>query len=278
MSNTIPNYEQLQKLYDELNSKGGGENFSENFLKVEEGKPAFIRILPAKDADNTSWYSKTIRFAFKLGDKFKYLQSPKIVGEECLLHNMYYELWDEHDSFCKSNSLDPKKIQTPYKTWAQALKPKECFFLNVVDRREEGKVKLLSCTEALMKIIVGAMFKTDIAGELEYGDITNLKTGHDFTIDLSRGENKFLNYNKSAPSPKSKPAGKAEQIALWMDSLHDLNVLVKPASSEEITEAINQIRKKVDDESEKFIKEMSGSTEPSRTSKLTAAMGGESNG
>lgn len=272
---TIPNYEKLQKLYEELNSKGGGESFGENFLKVEEDKPVYVRILPAKN-DEEMFYSKTIRHEFKLGNSFHYVQSRTITGEDCPLGNLYYELWDLHEQFCTSNGMDPKDKDTitPYKIWARAIKPKEKFFINVVTRDDESKVKILSCTEALMNKIVGAMLEKEPDGTPMYGDITSLHDGNDFKILLSKGKNGFLNYNESQVSPKKKPAGTSAQIEAWMDSLHDLNALVKPSSTEEIMTIVEELRTTIESQVAEFEKKLLEKTS-SRSGRLAAAMEGK---
>lgn len=267
----LPNYEELQKLYDQLNNKGGsGDNSLENFLKVEEGKPVYIRILPAKN-DEDLWYAKTVRHDFKLGKDFNYVQSRTIIGEECPLTNFYYELWNEHEQYCLSNRLDPKNkdIHSPYKEWARALKPKDRFFINVVSRADESKVKILSCTEALMNKIISSMLAKEPDGSPSYGNIVDLDTGHDFQIILSKGKNNFLNYNESSPSPKSKKAGTKEQIKMWMENLHDLNALVKPASQEEMLDIISKVKVILAKQMEEF---NSHNVTSSRAGKLAAAM------
>lgn len=268
----IPNYEELQKLYDQLNNKGGGGNSGDNFLKIEEGKPVYVRLLPAKN-DDELWYAKTVRHDFKLGNNFQYVQSRTILGESCPMTDLYYDLWKQHEEFCESNQMDPKDrdVVTPYKEWARKLKPKDRFFINVVDRTNE-EVKILSCTEALMNKILGAMLAQEPDGSPSYGNILDLDTGHDFQIILSKGKNNFLNYADSAPSPRSKKAGTKEQVEKWMNNLFDLTSLVQPTTEEKMLVMIKEITENLTKEVNAFTQ---SKVKSSRAGKLAAAMSDE---
>ncbi len=106
--------------------------------------------------------------------------------------------------------------------------------MNVVDRNT-GEVKILSVGIILFKKIIAAMVDPD------YGDITDVEEGHDFKI-IKIMEGQWPKYDQSAPRPKSTPAGTGAEVAGWMDTLHDIQSLVKLEDYEElkqISESIN---------------------------------------
>jgi hypothetical protein len=67
----------------------------------------------------------------------------------------------------------------------------------------------------------------------DYGDITDLKSGYDFKI-VKEMDGGFPKYDQSAPRPKSSPAGTGQEIAGFMESLHDIHSLVKLEDFEEM--------------------------------------------
>tara|TARA_Y100000034_G_scaffold95621_1_gene116226 strand:- start:900 stop:1301 length:402 start_codon:yes stop_codon:yes gene_type:complete len=91
--------------------------------------------------------------------------------------------------------------------------------MNVVDRNEGG-VKIFSVGEILFKKIVNIMLDEDI------GDITDLKTGRDFKIVRNR-KGEWPDYSESNVRIKQEAAGSDKEIAEWMDSLHNIQGLVK---------------------------------------------------
>ena len=82
----------------------------------------------------------------------------------------------------------------------------------------------------LFKKIIAAMLDED------FGDITDLETGHDFKI-VKIMEGQWPKYDQSAPRPKSSETGGKAEIAAWMDSLHDIHALVKLEDYENVKEA-----------------------------------------
>jgi len=69
----------------------------------------------------------------------------------------------------------------------------------------------------------------------DFGDITDLNTGHDFKI-IKVMDGEFPKYDQSQARPKPSEAGSKAEVAEWMDSLHDVHGLVK---KEEFTEVQN---------------------------------------
>ena len=205
----------LRAKHAELSTTGGNSNsdFLSTFMQLQEGTNA-VRILPGKDED-TMFYAETKIHRVPNGDgQVKNVHCRKIHGEPCPLCDSYYSLWKE-----------PNKDED----MARQIKPRARYYMNVVDR-ESGDVKILSVGVILFKKIIAAMLDED------FGDITDLETGHDFKI-VKIMEGQWPKYDQSAPRPKSSETGSKAEIAAWMDSLHDIHALVKLEDYENVKEA-----------------------------------------
>ena len=195
----------LRAKHEELSNSGNRNSnaeFLSNFLQLQDGTNA-IRILPGKEDELFYAETKIHRVPDGQGNT-KNIHCRKIHGEPCPMCDSYYQLWKE-----------------PYKDedLARQIKPRARYYMNVVDR-ESGDVKILSIGVILFKKIIAAMLDED------FGDITNMDTGHDFKI-VKIMEGQWPKYDQSQPRPKSSPAGSKAEMAAWMDSLHDVHALVK---------------------------------------------------
>ena len=210
--------EKIKEIHANLSGKGTGGGMSDTFLKIEEGTNS-VRILPPKE-DDDNFYAMTKLHRIPIADGMvKNIHCRQVHGEKCPICNLYYSLWKE-----------PTKDED----LARQIKGRDRYYLNVVDR-ETGDVKILSIGIILFKKIIAAMVDPD------YGDITEPETGHDFKI-IKIMEGQWPKYDQSAPRPKSTPAGSGKEVAEWMDSLHDIQSLVKLEDYEElkqIAESIN---------------------------------------
>ena len=184
---------------------GGGGNFMDTFLVLKEGSNV-VRILPGKDED-TQFYAETKihRVQSEEDGKFRNVHCRQIHGEKCPLCELYYGLW-------KTGVKSDEDI-------ARKVKGRSRYYMNVVDR-ETGQVKILSTGIMLFTKILNTILDED------YGDITDLKSGHDFKI-IKEMLDKFPRYDQSSARPKSTEAGSKAAVAEWMDSLHDVHGLVK---------------------------------------------------
>ena len=205
----------LRAKHEELSNPGKGTSnadFLSKFIQLQDGTNA-IRILPGKEDELFYAETKIHRVPDGQGGT-KNVHCRKIHGEPCPMCDAYYSLWKE-----------------PYKDedLARQIKPRARYYMNVVDR-ESGDVKILSIGVILFKKIIAAMLDED------FGDITNLDTGHDFKI-VKIMEGQWPKYDQSQPRPKSSPAGSKAEMAAWMDSLHDVHALVKLEDYEEVKTA-----------------------------------------
>jgi len=214
--------EAIRRKHEEISSgpgTGGDSSFLDNFLQLQEGNNV-VRILPGKDED-TQFYAETkIHRIMNADKKIRNVHCRKVHGEKCTLCDLYFGLW-------KTGVKEDE-------TLARQIKGRSRYYMNVVDR-ETGKVKILSIGIMLFQKLLNTILDED------YGDITDLKNGHDFKI-IKVMEGQFPKYDQSQARPKPSEAGSKAEMAEWMDTLHDVHGLVKLeeyddvlAVSEEIT-------------------------------------------
>ena len=208
------NLDKLREKHLEMNKTGIQRNFMDSFLALKDGSQ-YIRILPWKDEDK-EFYAETKIHRVKLADgNPKNFHCRKIHGEICPMCEAYFGLWK------LSQDKDDEHANK-----AREIKPRDRFYLNVVDR-ETSEVKILSIGQILFKKIVATIMDPD------YGDITDLENGHDFKI-MKIMEGQWPKYDQSSPRPRPEPAGSEQDVAAWMDGLHDVHALVKVEDYEEM--------------------------------------------
>ena len=206
--------EKIRQKHAEITKQGGGQDFMNNFFQIKEGTNV-IRVLPSAD-EEVEFYAETkIHRVVNAEGQPRNFHCRKVHGEGCPLCDAYYALW-------KTDSKGDEDI-------ARQIKPRARFYMNIVDR-ETSDVKILSVGIILFQKILGAMLDED------YGDITDLKEGHDFKI-VKVIEGQWPKYDQSAPRPRPEVAGSDAEVAEWMESLHDLQGLVRLEDYEATKEA-----------------------------------------
>ena len=212
------NLDKLREKHLEMNKSGIQRNFMDSFLALKEGSQ-YIRILPWRDEDK-EFYAETKIHRVKLADvNPKNFHCRKIHGEKCPLCDLYYSLW-------KTGVKDDEDL-------ARKIKPRARYYMNVIDR-ETGKVKILSVGIMLFQKILNTILDED------YGDITDVKNGHDFKI-IKIMEGQFPKYDQSQARPKPSEAGSKAEVAEWMDSLHDVHGLVKLEEYDDVVNITEEI-------------------------------------
>ena len=208
----------LRAKHAELSNQGGStSDFLKNFLQIQEGTN-LLRILPNKD-DEKLFYGETKIHRVPYNDAVRNIHCRKVHGESCPLCDLYYGLW-------KTGRQEDEDL-------ARQIKPRARYYMNVVDR-ESNEVKILSVGVILFKKIIAAMLDED------FGDITDLETGHDFKI-IKVMEGQWPKYDQSSPRPKSSEAGSKAEVAAWMDSLHDIHALVKLEDYEDVKKTMQDL-------------------------------------
>ena len=199
------------------NNVAARSDFLKNFLQIQEGTN-LLRILPNKD-DEKLFYGETKIHRVPYNDAVRNIHCRKVHGESCPLCDLYYGLW-------KTGRQEDEDL-------ARQIKPRARYYMNVVDR-ESNEVKILSVGVILFKKIIAAMLDED------FGDITDLETGHDFKI-IKVMEGQWPKYDQSSPRPKSSEAGSKAEVAAWMDSLHDIHALVKLEDYEDVKKTMQDL-------------------------------------
>ena len=206
----MANLEALRRKHEELSGQGNtDENFLGKFLRMQEGTN-LIRILPWRD-DEKEFYAETKIHRVEMSDGTnRNVHCRKVHGEACPLCDTYFKLWkmssDREDEYAKL---------------ARKIKPRERYYMNVVDRSNgDQKVKILSVGQIIFKKVVGTMLDED------FGDITDLQDGHDYKI-VKVMDGPWPKYDQSQPRPKAEAAGSDKDIAVWMETLHDIHDLVR---------------------------------------------------
>ena len=194
---------------------GGNSDFLNNFIQIQEGTN-LVRVLPGKDEDTLFYAETKIHRVPDENGQVKNYHCRKMHNEPCPLCDAYYSLWKEPN---KDEDL------------ARQIKPRSRYYMNVVNRETED-VKILSIGVILFKKIIASMLDED------FGDITDLETGHDFKI-VKIMEGQWPKYDQSQPRPKSSEAGSKAKTAAWMESLHDIHALVKMEDYEDVKMAAN---------------------------------------
>lgn len=237
--------EALRKKHLENKNKntGGSGEFGDSFLQLEEGT-TLIRILPSKD-DEVEFYAETaIHYIEDAEGNKKSYQCRATQNEACPLCEAKNQLWKIHNQKGYKGRQKSK-----WGNKAAQISGKTRYYLNVLavnsDDRDESEVKILPCGKIIFEDkIVATMLDED------FGDITDLKTGHDFKI-IKRIEGIWPKYDQSGPRPKPSKAGSDAAIAKWMDSLHDIHALVKLEDYDELKTVADTVMAEMTQEEEK---------------------------
>jgi hypothetical protein len=218
-------FSKLQEKYEQLTKVPGattGKNdFLAQFMQLQMDTNV-VRILPWRD-ESKEFYAETSihrvpMSKHDLDGQARNIHCIKLIGQKCPACDFYFNLW-------KTGKPEDEAI-------ARKLRARERYYMNVLNR-ETNEVKILSVGKKLFSSIVAAMMDSD------YGDITNVKTGHDFKI-VKEMSGEYPNYDKSAPRPKPEPLGTDAEIAEIMDQLHDVHNLVKHQEYSDIKNTIDE--------------------------------------
>ena len=218
--------EAIRQKHEEIsNAGGGGGSFIDTFIQLREGTNV-VRILPGKDED-TEFYAETKihRITFPTsqdgltGGKVRNVHCLQTHGEKCPICELYYGLW-------KTGVKEDEDL-------ARKIKGRARYYMNVVNR-ETAEVKILSVGIMIFQKLLNTILDED------YGDITDLKTGHDFKI-VKTMEGQFPKYDQSQARPKASEAGSKGEVAEWLDSLHDVHGLVKKEEYEDVLGVAEEI-------------------------------------
>ncbi len=235
------NISELKAKLNEL--KGGNASKNYDFMKKFYNPPDWnetlaarstIRILPGainSSGENSVFFTETL--LHKINGKNYHC--PKKIGQPCPICEYNRALWATEDQ-------ENIKI-------ARELKAKKKFYMNVIAREREvidektGDKQLMknngpliySCGVKVFEKILKFMVDED------YGDITDLENGYDFQIRKEK-QGEWPNYDDSKARKDPSPAGTKEEIEEWMNNLHDLSILIRHESYNEIKHQLDIYR------------------------------------
>jgi len=209
----------LRKKYEEITSKGKGGNsdFIKNFINVEMGGEALIRILP-NPSDEIPFYKEFSTHHWN-GRNYACLRDK---DQKCPVCEVYFALW--------KTGLDENIAL------ARQLKARKKFWMNVVERSSD-QVKILSSGIKLFENILATIL------DEEYGPVYDLTEGFDYKIKkVKQGD--WPDYSQSCPSRHQGPAGTDQDIDRYMGSLHDIHSMIKYPEYEEMERVAAEVLSK----------------------------------
>lgn len=216
--------EKLREAHANLSKQGSGGGNEGKYVITKEGNN-FVRILPPKNEEDMFYTETRIHRVTDADGNKKNYHCRDVFDEECPICKAYFALYKKHNALFDSKE-EAKKGDSPFKEAAKSIRASKKFYMNVMDRDDENKVKVLSVGVKIMNKILD-----DILGD--FGDITHLKDGRDFKINKDSVGKQWPSYEKSGTRPQPTPAGSDQEIAAAMDSLHDLKELVRLESYED---------------------------------------------
>lgn len=252
----------IQSEYQRVSAEPGtfqGEDFLEKFVRLPERDGyVLMRIMPRKKGHKLyvgtrvhTLNNPSQKDAFGKPKK-RTFHCPKVLVQtekgpkwqgDCIICKYYTDLWQ------KSEGLSGK-AQEDLRNQARAIKPVERYYYNVIVRAEKDKdgvvhknvgPKIYSCGKTVHAKIMRAIVGDETAGEKELGDVSHPVTGRDFRVVKKvvkgGGGMEYPNYDNSKFEDVS-PAGSPDELATWLENLHDLQSLRAVKDTEELRQAL----------------------------------------
>lgn len=212
------NLSALKEAWDNRSKKG---NFK--FWKPIKFGRYTVRFLPPADPDGLFFYETA---QHRVGENYYFC--PKAEGDDCPICEFYKSLYDE-------GSDDSIAL-------AKEIKPRKQYLYNIVVRDELGQevdnpkeVHTYMSGKTLYEALMDYFFDED------YGDLTDVENGYDFTIVKEQGDLGFPNYKKSKPRKNPTPLFDDEDdIEEVLGNISDLKSEVEYKSYEELKDALEK--------------------------------------
>lgn len=221
-------FDQLREKREQIANKGQGGDFSENFVQLEEGKDADVRLLPGVENEE-EFFIETALHRIGQGKDAKNYHCFRKFGDKCPLCELYFDIWKDINKNTEKDSPEQKLMKSFI--FDNGLKASERYYFNVLDRRD-GKVKILSQgTKVFEKIVEGFLNEDYGNGKVAVYDPEN---GWDFRLRMEKVKG-YNNYDKSAFRIKPSPlASNEEEVISILAKRHDLKALIKMPEFEEV--------------------------------------------
>ena len=194
-------------------SESGGKKSDNAFWRPTEGDQE-IRLVPTEDGDPF----KVFHFHYNLGDNVRggVLCPKRQFGDACPVCEFASQLWQE-------GTDESKKM-------AKSLFVRQRFFSPVIVRgEEEAGVRIWGYGKTIYEALLGYVLNPD------YGDITEVQTGVDFTLTytLPKTKGAFPQTNL-VPKRKSSALAPKGEIKALLDSIPDVDALFAKKSTAEV--------------------------------------------
>lgn len=247
---------EMQNEYERVSAEPGsfgGEDFLEKFVRLPERDGyTLMRLLPRKKGSKLYCATRVHTLSNPTTKKKRTYHCPKVLVQtekgprwqgDCIICKYYSDLWQ------KSESLSGK-AQEDLQNQAREIKPVERYYYNVIVRSERDKdgtvkknvgPKIYSCGKTVHARIMRAIVGDEVAGAKPLGDITHPTTGRDFRVVKKvvkgGGGKEYPNYDNSVFEDVG-PAGSPDDLATWLDNLHDLQALRATKTPDELKHAL----------------------------------------
>ena len=227
MNDLLVEHERLSQ--DKNTKKGGGnDDFLKNFVAFPETGAIVVRLLgPALsgkfERDRSPFFMATR--IHRINERSfhcpRELNGDKWLGD-CPICSHYTWLWQESEQKGKDEQVRMQNL-------ARSLKPRPRYYYNCIVRPENGErpePKILSIGEKLHKVIINKMFGNKALKIKGLGNVADPERGRDLIItkQMISGHdgNAYPDYGESHFDDESSALGTPDEIAYYMDHLHDL--------------------------------------------------------
>jgi hypothetical protein len=232
----------------------GGEDYMQKFVRLPERDGyTLMRFMPRRKGQKLYCATRVHTLNNPTTNKKRTYHCPKVLVKtdkgdrwqgECIICKYYSDLWQ------KSESLSGK-AQEDLQNQARAIKPVERYYYNVIVRSEKdfksGEIlknvgpKIYSCGKTIHTKIIRAIVGDESAGEKPLGDVTHPVNGRDFRVvkkvAKGGGGKEYPSYDNSKFEDVS-PAGSPEELAKWLENLHELQALRAIKTPDELRHAL----------------------------------------
>lgn len=204
----------MRQKYATLKNRGGGKSF---FWRPQDGEQT-IRIVPTADGDPFREYW----FHYNVGDASGFLSPKRNFGED-----------DPLDSFVRS--LYKEGTEESIKM-AKSLSARQRFFTPVIVRGEEDQgVRIWGFGKQVYETLLQLVLNP------EYGDITDINTGTDLTLNY--GKPPGAQFPQTKLTPKRRPSPLLEdqdRIQESLDSIPDFETLFERKTPEQVQAILDE--------------------------------------
>lgn len=210
----------FDKLRDRLNKSQNQEkgNGTSVFWKPDEGTHTIRVVDPGTGDPFRDFY-----LHYNVGKNFGFLCPKRNFGDECPVCEFASKLWTEGN--------EDEKNQ------AKKLFVKQRFYTTIVVRGEEDTgAKLWSHGKEVFENLLRVAVNTE-----EYGDITDVKDGTDFTVEYKTPEGASFPKTSLTPKRKTSPlAGSKKEVDAILENVPNVDEILERKTTEQVEKMLNE--------------------------------------